>query len=122
MSMSRFGEIMAILEKNCDEFEAAVFFDSEGETIDYYSYLDPYTTRLIAAHHGILYESLQYRLRWLKMGEIKMVEICSDELESVTVHVGEEYYLTAIVRRGGNPLELYDQIDTLKSLLRNEIE
>ncbi len=121
MSISPIGEILQILSNNCSEFEAAVLYDSEGETIDYYSYLDPFTTRLLAAHHGILFSSLRRRLKWLDVGAIEMIELQSEAHESITLTVEDEYLLTIIIRRGGNTTQLHENLTSLTALLRNEI-
>jgi predicted regulator of Ras-like GTPase activity (Roadblock/LC7/MglB family) len=121
MNTSPFGEIMETLANNCDEVEAAVFFDTQGETVDYFSYLDPYTTRLAAAHHGILFESLRHRMQWLDMGTVEMVEICARDFESITVSIGDEYFLTILLRTGGNTPDLHDKIIPIVAMLCDEI-
>ena len=39
---SPFCGILARLTEVCPRFEAAVFFDEDGETIDYHSFCDPF--------------------------------------------------------------------------------
>ena len=121
MPISPFGEILATLANNCDKFEAAIFFDTEGESMDYFSLLDPFVTRLMAAHKGILCQSLRYRMEWLGMGTVNMIEVFSETYETITVCVNEEYNLTIVVRSGGNTPDLHDKIVPVVAMLRDEI-
>jgi len=121
MNASPFCDIMQTLANNCDGFEAAVFFDTEGETIDYYSYYDPYITRLAAAHHGILFESLRHRLKWLEMGIVDTVEIFSPDLESITISITDDYCLTVMMRPGGNNDDLQEKIVPIIAMQRSEL-
>lgn len=119
--ISSFSEIMSDLANSCKGLHAAVFFDSEGETVDYFSYLDPFATRLAAAHHGVLFESTRARLGWLGAGSLKMMEIFTDEVYTVTVPVGEGYYLTTIAGAGSPASTLYEAIVKIAKQLRCEM-
>jgi predicted regulator of Ras-like GTPase activity (Roadblock/LC7/MglB family) len=101
MQESAFGVILNTLAQRCPHLLVAVFFDREGETIDYFSYLDPYETRLLAAHTGIVFGSAAFRLRWLGAGELRSIEIVTDTYDIVILPVHSEFYLTAVMKRGG---------------------
>jgi predicted regulator of Ras-like GTPase activity (Roadblock/LC7/MglB family) len=97
---SPFARILSELESACDGLETAVFFDDLGETIDYYSYLDPFSARLVAAHHGVLFSSATHRLEWLGAGSVAQMEICGGNRDSVTLRVAPGYFMTVVVRAG----------------------
>ena len=97
---SVFSEILSRIETACAGFEAAVFYDSEGETIDYHSYLDPFNTRLAAAHHGVIMSMAEAKTRWLKMGGVKMMEMSSPKCDIVTIVLGDGYFVTVIAGPG----------------------
>jgi predicted regulator of Ras-like GTPase activity (Roadblock/LC7/MglB family) len=99
MRESAFGAILSALVQRCPNVLAAVFFDREGETIDYFSYLDPYSTRLLAAHSGIVFNSAEYRMNWLGGGKLFCTEISTNTHGIVILPVRSEFYLTAIVGR-----------------------
>ena len=118
--ISSFGEI---LKKLCDRFEkieTAVFYDALGETIDYHSYRDPYSTRLIAAHHGLIFEFAREKLIWLEMGNIDMFEIFSENCDSVTIRIGDEICLTVVTEAGAIDSEMYAFLEETKVALRAE--
>jgi predicted regulator of Ras-like GTPase activity (Roadblock/LC7/MglB family) len=97
---SVFSEILFRMESACADFEAAVFYDAEGETIDYHSYLDPFDTRLAAAHHGVIMSLAGAKARWLEMGGVKMMEISSPKCDIVTMVLGDGYFVTVIAGPG----------------------
>jgi predicted regulator of Ras-like GTPase activity (Roadblock/LC7/MglB family) len=107
---SPFARILSKLESACEGFETAVFFDDLGETIDYYSYLDPFGARLVAAHHGVLFSSAHHRLEWLGVGSTTHLEIYALNRDSVTLRVAKGYYLTVVVRAGALSEELFSKI------------
>jgi len=107
---SPFARILSELESACDGFETAVFFDDLGETIDYYSYLDPYSARLVAAHHGVLFSSTNHRFEWLGAGSTMQLEIYAANRDSVTLRVAKGYYMTVVVRAGTLSDELFTRI------------
>lgn len=97
MAPSGFCGILSRLAATAPGVQAAIFFDGLGETIDYYSCLDPYLTRLMGAHHGIIYGHVATTLAWLRLGVVEMVEIRSAERTTLTVPVGEDCFLTVVV-------------------------
>ncbi|MCP4606158.1 MAG: hypothetical protein GY847_37535 [Proteobacteria bacterium] len=119
-TISPFGEILRTLCQSYDQIEAAVFYDTLGETIDYFSYQEPYLTRLTAAHHGLIFESARFSLDWLKMGKIEMLEICNSQNDSVTVRIDDDSFLTIVTRSGTMNEELYELLKKATLLLREE--
>jgi predicted regulator of Ras-like GTPase activity (Roadblock/LC7/MglB family) len=107
---SPFARILSKLESACEGFETAVFFDNLGETIDYYSYLDPFSARLVAAHHGVLFSSADARFEWLGAGPTMQVEIYALNRDSVTIRVAKGYFMTVVVRAGTLSEELFSRI------------
>ena len=97
---SVFSEILSRIETACAGFEAAVFYDTEGETIDYHSYLDPFDTRVAAAHHGVIMSLAEAQARWLEMGSVKIVEMSSPKCDIVTMALGDGYFVTVIAGAG----------------------
>jgi len=121
MERSSFGEIMSALLSSREQIEMAVFFDKEGETIDYYSYQDPFVTRLAAALHGVIFASVRARVKWLDFGNVEMLEFCASRFDSVTVPVGQEFFLTVFVSHGKVDAALYDLMAQVVIMLREEM-
>jgi predicted regulator of Ras-like GTPase activity (Roadblock/LC7/MglB family) len=117
---SPFARILSKLESACEGFETAVFFDNLGETIDYHSYLDPFSARLVAAHHGVLFSSATARLEWLGAGPVTQLQICAGGRDSVTLRVAKGYYLTVVVRAGGLSDALFSRIAEVVDAFRVE--
>ena len=107
---SPFARILSELESACEGFETAVFFDDLGETIDYYSYLDPFSARLVAAHHGVLFSSANNRLEWLGAGPTTQMEIYTSKRDSVTIRIAKGYYMRVVTRAGSLSEELFAKI------------
>lgn len=97
---SVFSEILSRIEPACAGFKAAVFYDSEGETIDYHSYLDPFDTRVMAAHHGVIMSMAEAKTRWLGMGGVKMIEMSSAKCDILTMVLANGYFVTVISGSG----------------------
>lgn len=121
MDESVFTSILATLEGVCPGFETAVFFDGEGETIDYFSYLDPFDTRLTAAHIGVVVASAMHRFRWMNLGEVKVIEIYAAKKESVTISLGEDLFFSVVVAAGNLSNQLYKYLWDVTVKLRDEI-
>jgi predicted regulator of Ras-like GTPase activity (Roadblock/LC7/MglB family) len=118
---SQFSKILSKLALTCSGFLAAVFFDNEGETIDYYSYLDPFKTRLTAAHIGIVVKSAMHRFKWMNLGEVACMEIYAKNKESITISIGEELFLTIILESGNINPKIYRYLWEISNSLREEI-
>ena len=117
---SPFSSILASLAERVEGFRAAVFFDGEGETVDYHSLLDPFETRQIGAHHGIVLGSAAARFRWLGLGEVDRFEIRSGWRDSVTVALGEGYFLSLVVEAGAATEEIDEPLAEAAAALKNE--
>jgi len=117
---SPFAQILSKLESSCDGFETAVFFDDLGETIDYHSYLDPYSARLVAAHNGVLFSSATHRLEWLGAGPMTHMAIYALQRDSVTLRIAKGYYMTVVVRAGSLSEELFSRIVEVAAEFRDE--
>jgi hypothetical protein len=120
MNLSDFGKLMAAFAKGYKHVQVAVFFDSLGETIDYLSYVDPFIARLAAAHHGLIFESAAARLKWLQLGDIKTLEISAGDLDSLTVKVEEDVYLTVMADHGTIDDKMCQSVFDLAEKLRQE--
>ncbi len=120
MDKSPFAAIIGRLRENFRGVEAAAFFDSEGETIDYDGELDPFATRLLAAHHGVIYSSFQSRLDWLHLGRIDSFEIRTSERETLTLPVAEDFYLMVVMQAGASSVQLRAAIEEVALALHEE--
>ncbi len=119
-SESVFSEILSRIETACAGFEAAVFYDAEGETIDYHSYLDPFDTRLAAAHHGVIMSMAEAKARWLKMGSVTMIEVSSPRYDIVTIVLADGYFVTVIAEPSAIGDEVIDGFFEILATLREE--
>lgn len=115
-----FSRILAGLEAAGAGFETAVFFDDQGEAIDFHSRIDPYGARLVAAYHVVLFLSADARLRWLGAGGVTHVEISSEHRDSVTARVAAGYFVTVVVGPGGVDDALLARIADVAARLREE--
>lgn len=117
---SPFSEALSVLAESCAGFRAAVFFDEEGETVDYHSFLDPFETRLVGAYHGVVLTSASARFRWLGLGAVERLEICAGWRDSISVSLGGGYYLTVVLEAGAADENLESAIETAVAALREE--
>ena len=100
MEASPFAKILANLDDVCPNLELAVFYDSGGETIDYHSYIDPYETRIVAAHIGCIATSVIRKFKKLNLGLLQNFEMWADKKESVTISLGDNLFLTIVFKAG----------------------
>ncbi len=121
MEPSAFAEILAHIDGVCPGFKAAVFYDREGETIDYHSYLEPYDTRLAAAHIGVIVSSAIRRFDLLALGKVEQIEIHADRLDSVTVVMGDGLFLSVIVSAGHLSQLVHRKLIDVVREIRSEI-
>jgi predicted regulator of Ras-like GTPase activity (Roadblock/LC7/MglB family) len=117
---STFSAILTQLAAGIEGFRAAVFFDDEGEAVDYHSFLEPFETRLIGAHHGIVLASARSRFAWLGLGQVDRLEIRAGWRDTITVALGGGYYLTVVVEAGAATEEIDQAIEVAAAALRSE--
>ena len=120
MDISSFGKILKDFCDSNEGIETVIFYDNSGETIDYHTLIDPYSTRLTAAHHGVIFEMIRARLGWLNMGNIERIEICTTERESVTIRVGDDSFITVVTQKGIIDDKLQSALKNTALLLFNE--
>jgi hypothetical protein len=96
------------------------FYDEEGETIDYCSRLDPFQTRLEAAHLGIIASSAAHRARWTGLGSLEWLEIRTDRRESLTVAMGDGLRVSLNLEAGSLGPETLDLLLEAVAHLRLE--
>jgi hypothetical protein len=115
-----FSLILADLDASCPGFETAVFFDNQGEAIDFHSTLDAFGARLIGAYHVVLFLSADARFTWLGAGRVTYLELSAERRDSVTTRVAEGYYLTVIVQSGRVDDALLEKMSDVAARLREE--
>ena len=118
--LSSFGEILAQFAAKFPQVEVVVFYDEEGETVDYFSLWDPFRTRLVAAHHGVIYESMRSRLLWMAESETQKLAYYTDFMDCATYPVGEIYRVTILAPSGTIDTQIQAGIDELVEVLREE--
>ena len=121
MDRSAFADILSHIDGVCPGFLAAVFYDGEGETIDYHSYMEPFDTRLAAAHIGVIAASVARRFAALNFGKVEQIEIHATHLDSVTVSMGDGLFLSVIVAAGHLNQLVYRRIIEVIREIRVEI-
>ena len=100
MDPSGIARVLEIFFGGNPEVEAAVLFDSTGETVDYHSHIEPFDARLLAAYSGIVFMSTQYKLRWLADAKVSMIEMATDRIDIVIVPVVDGFYLVVSIATG----------------------
>jgi predicted regulator of Ras-like GTPase activity (Roadblock/LC7/MglB family) len=121
MTQSGIARILELFFGGNHAVDAAVLFDSTGETVDYHAVLDPFETRLVAAYCGIIFESARYRMEWLKQGELQSLEFSTDKYDILTVPICEEFRLSLLVRKGALDSALLDTVSGVQEALQSEI-
>ena len=122
MEPSVFAEILSSIADICPGFEAAVFYDSEGEAIDYFSFLDPFDTRLIGAHLGVIASSIGRSAKKLKLSAVKSIEISASERDSITVFMGENLFISVVVKSGFLDRAMHRKIHSIILKIKKEID
>jgi predicted regulator of Ras-like GTPase activity (Roadblock/LC7/MglB family) len=121
MDPSIFAEILSSISEVCPGFEAAVFYDHEGEAIDYFSFLDPFDTRLIAAHLGVLASSFTRSADKLNLKDIHIIEISSEKKDSITVLMGDNLFISVMVKAGFLNRTIHRKIKNIILKIKEEI-
>ena len=121
MDKSVFADILSEIDGVCPGFEAAVFYDKEGETIDYHSYLDPYDTRLVAAHLGVVAFFASQKMSGKRWGDINFMEISGTIRDSITVSMGDGLFISVMVKSGHLNRAVHRKIHAVIAKLKNEI-
>ena len=122
MNRTVFADILKGIDLVCPGFEAAVFYDSEGETIDYFSYLDPFDTRLLAAHLGVVASCAGRNIKKIKWGDIKFIEISAYDKDSITVFMGDDLFISVFVKSGYLDRAIHRKIHDVILKLKKEID
>lgn len=120
LAASPFCEILAELAGQIEGFRAAVFVDDQGETVDYHSLLEPFETRLIGAHAGVVLGSAGARFSWLGLGRVDRLDVRAGWRDLITVTVGDGYFLTVVVAAGAATDEIDGPIAAAVEALRRE--
>src|ERR1700748_2922093 len=94
---SEFTAMLRPLFERVPELLSVVFVDGEGECIDYVSALEPFETKVAAAHmHNLM--SLVRAMRANAIGEAFALEIVTEQRETWVRCVGDGYVLVATMR------------------------
>jgi hypothetical protein len=101
MAPSGIARVLEIFFGGNADVEAAVLFDSTGETVDYHTHIQPFDARLLAAYSGIIFSMTKYKLLWLEDAKITMIEICTERIDIVIVPVLDELCLVVSIAPGG---------------------
>ncbi|NLN63149.1 MAG: roadblock/LC7 domain-containing protein [Myxococcales bacterium] len=117
---SAFTAILREAASSVSGFKAAIFFDHEGETIDYYSCLDPFETRLCAAHMGIIVMRAVTRFHDFSLGEVRCVEMQTDRYEYIVSALGENLFLLLMLDAGHSSPKIWGQLFDTAQRLRSE--
>ncbi len=121
MDPTAFGKILSRLRDTFDTVEIVVFHDSLGETIDYSSHCDPYLTRIMGAHLGLIYESAKSRTKWLGFGKVLRVDTYSADRECLTVFIADDTCVTIVARPGTIDQESFnDALSVMRAQLMEE--
>lgn len=93
------SEFALILRRVCEavtSVEMAAFVDMEGECIDYYSSLDPYEAKVIAAQTVVLLAQVLELNRKLQYGEAYVIEVSTGEKELLARRINDDYLLVVL--------------------------
>ena len=120
MEVSSFGKILRALCDSFPQIETAIIHDSSGETIDYFTYDDPYRARLVAAHFGLVFHITNSKLEWLGLGKTEMTEVIASHKICRTILVEEDFYLTVMLLDKVAEQEFNKSLKATVALLKEE--
>jgi len=95
-----FTDLLEEVLVGCPGAVAAVFSDSEGETVDYCSFLEVFDTQLTGAQWSTDIAAMAALVERNGLGPLQAVHIRGTDLDFLIQTVGEGYYLTLVLRHG----------------------
>jgi len=93
------SEFALILRRVCDavsSVEMAAFVDMEGECIDYYSSLDPYEAKVVAAQTVATLGQIVLSNHKLQFGETYIMEVSTGDKELLARRINDDYLLVVL--------------------------
>lgn len=96
------------------------FVDREGECIDYVSAIDPYETKVSAAHAFILVDGLVARAEKLGLTYPFAIELAADQRSLCVRRMCEEYVAVAVVAPEADRIRLEQLMGELSREFRSE--
>lgn len=120
LEQSAFTPILRRLLRITPAVLGAAFVDFDGECIDYCSAVDPYETKVAAAHMQMVSADLGPRFVALGWGSPQLLHLAADVRELLVARVSGEYSLVVVVAAGSVVRGVLDGLDRAVRELRVE--
>ena len=99
----------------------AILADWEGESVEQFSYGDPYEMKVTAAHWGILLTLLKEMQGKYSTGAVRETVISTDQQHVIAGTLGDDYALVMTMNKNALPLLALRHFREVAGLLMKEI-
>jgi predicted regulator of Ras-like GTPase activity (Roadblock/LC7/MglB family) len=120
-AQSAFTTILRRLAEGVPTLLAVAFVDFEGECVDYFSSIDPYEAKVVAAQMSVVMESVTRAIQRLGWGDASRLEVLGASRELVVRRVNDEYALVVMRRADGQEPRLLAAVERAVEEFRVEV-
>lgn len=116
-----FKTLLTKLVESVPGASGAILADWEGESVEQYSYDDPYEMKVTAAHWGIQLTLLKGLQEKYATGPVREAVISTDQQYVIVGALGDEYALVMTMNQNALPLVALQRFRETAGLLMKEI-
>lgn len=116
-----FKTLLTRLVEDVPGASGAILADWEGESVEQYSYGDPFEMKVTAAHWGIVLSLLKGLPEEYPTGPVREGVITTERQHVIVGAIGEEYALVMTVDKDALPLVALRNFRQTAALLKKEI-
>lgn len=116
-----FKTLLTKLVEGVPGANGAILADWEGESVEQYSYGDPFEMKVTAAHWGILLTLVKGLQEDFATGPVREGVISTDQQHVIVGAVGDEYALVMTLNQEALPLLALRSFRKTAGLLQKEI-
>ena len=116
-----FKTLLTKLVEDVPGASGAILADWEGESVEQFSFSDPYDMKVTAAHWGILLTLLKGLPGEYATGPVREAVITTDQQYVIVGALGDEYTLVMTMNQNALPLVALRSFRETASLLMKEI-
>jgi predicted regulator of Ras-like GTPase activity (Roadblock/LC7/MglB family) len=116
-----FKTLLTNLVESVPDASGAILADWEGESIEQFSYGDPFDMKVTAAHWGILLTLLKGVHGKFSTGQVREAIISTDQQYVIAGTLGDDYALVMTMNRSALPLVALRSFRATAALLMKEI-
>lgn len=116
-----FKTLLTKLVEDVPGASGAILADWEGESVEQYSYGDPFEIKVTAAHLGILLAQLKELKAKYPTGPVREGVISTDRQHVIVGAVGDDYALVMTMNQDALPLVALRSFRATAGILKKEI-